>query len=215
MGVAMRISPTALSGNRTRALGFAAAFAMSAYLFAPASAQTPPPTVAYESAQSRYAVTLPAGCRQDEGPGTLDAVCAPDFDAERSAKAPVALSLVLEVTAERLAKDGASPASAPYTAQDFRDELADTICSVADRNKVKIENVEQKGEADAIVFSALVTCPEMKFLGYPERRASARTIATPDMRYRLFGRATSDQFEPNKQVIESFLSSFRVLPPSN
>ena len=53
----------------------------------------------------RYAVALPAGCRLQEGPGTVDAVCAKDFDPERSALASSATALVMEVGAEVVADD--------------------------------------------------------------------------------------------------------------
>lgn len=212
MGVAMRVP------SELRVLGIAAAaLALMGPLGAP-RAQAPSPTIAYESAQYRYAVSLPAGCRQDEGPGTIDAVCAADLDAERSASAPVAVSLVLEVAAERVREDtGAQPASATptYAVLDFRDELPEAICGTSDKNKVKIENVQEAGEYGNLVFTALVSCPETKFMGYPERKASVRYVITRDVRYRVFARAPADQFEQSKGVIDSFLASFRVLPQSN
>ena len=42
----------------------------------PADAQAAVPTATFESAQPHYAVSLPVGCRREEGPGTVDAVCA-------------------------------------------------------------------------------------------------------------------------------------------
>src|SRR5262245_57353274 len=62
-----------------------------------ALAQSSAETKAFASSQYRYSVTLPAGCRYDEGPGTLDAVCTSDFDPEKSAMASAASALVLEI----------------------------------------------------------------------------------------------------------------------
>jgi hypothetical protein len=67
----------------------------------PAAAQTatetpaPAETKAFESGQLRYTVALPTACRHEEGPGTLDAVCAADLDPEKSATAGTATALVL------------------------------------------------------------------------------------------------------------------------
>ena len=48
----------------------------------PALAQAPAATTqAFEDAKFHYTVALPTGCRHDEGPGTLEAVCSPEFDA--------------------------------------------------------------------------------------------------------------------------------------
>ena len=41
----------------------------------PSAAQPPADTKTFENAEFRYSVALPAGCRHEEGPGTLDAVC--------------------------------------------------------------------------------------------------------------------------------------------
>jgi hypothetical protein len=38
----------------------------------------------FENAELRYSITLPAGCRYQEGPGTLEAVCSPEFDPVKS-----------------------------------------------------------------------------------------------------------------------------------
>ncbi|MBO0766032.1 MAG: hypothetical protein J2P50_15795, partial [Hyphomicrobiaceae bacterium] len=72
----------------------------------PAAAQAAAQTAPFENKDFHYAVALPAGCRQEEGPGTIDMVCAPDFDAEKSAVVSNAAALVLSVAAEPAATEG-------------------------------------------------------------------------------------------------------------
>lgn len=195
-----------------------AAVATAAFV-ASASAQTPVPTVPYESAQYRYTINLPSGCRHDEGPGTIDAICSADLDSDKSASAPAAASLVLEVTAERVtAPEGPSSGAAlaeAFKEGDFRDELPETVCGSPDKARVKIEDVKQAADAASVTYTAKITCPEMKFMGLGERLATVQYVITPGMRYRLFARAPSEQFEQSKAVIDMFLASFRVLPQSN
>ena len=45
----------------------------------PVAAQAGAGTAPFESKEFHYAVALPAGCRHEEGPGTIDTICAPDF----------------------------------------------------------------------------------------------------------------------------------------
>ena len=48
-----------------------------------ALAQTPAPDDGRLSEyRLKYAIALPTGCRHDEGPGTLEAICATDLDPE-------------------------------------------------------------------------------------------------------------------------------------
>ena len=54
-----------------------------------------------DNADLRYSVTVPSECRTEEGPGTLEAICAPDFDEAKSAELPAAAAFLLEVDAER------------------------------------------------------------------------------------------------------------------
>ena len=49
----------------------------------PLNAQAQSEAMTYEGKPHRFTLTLPAGCRHEQGPGTLDAVCAPDLDPER------------------------------------------------------------------------------------------------------------------------------------
>jgi hypothetical protein len=184
-------------------------------LGAAASAAELPATKIFENAQFRYSVALPAGCRHEEGPGTLDAICSPEFDAEKSAEASAAASLVLEVDSEGVADD-AGKATAElaqrYNEANFRDELPEAICGEQDKARVKIADVKQVLEEGRVVYTASVTCPEIRFLGLGERGALAQFLITPGLRYRLMARAQKDDFAQNKTAIDAFFASFRALP---
>lgn len=192
-----------------RSLRLAFAAAAAAVAASPLAAQAPVPTKPYESASYRYVVNLPTGCRHDEGPGTIDAVCSADLDGDKSASASAAHSLVLEVTAERLAQPDAPQPAATYQESDFIAELPESVCGTQDRTRVKISQVEQVSEVGKVTFSALVTCPEMKFMGLSERQASVRYVFTPAVRYRLFARAPQEQYDRSRPIIDAFLASFR------
>lgn len=181
----------------------------------PIAAQAPTGTKTFENTQFRYTVAVPAGCRHEEGPGTLDAVCSADFDPEKSAAATNAGALVLEVVAEVVPGDAGSTASElaqRYGETGFRDELPEAICGEAEKGRVKIDNVKQVLEEARVVYTADVVCSEIKFLQISERRASVRFLIAPDTRYRLVARAPKDDFEKQKNAIDAFFASFRVLP---
>ena len=172
-------------------------------------------TKIFEVAELRYSVELPNGCRHDEGPGTLDAICSPDLDPEKSAAASAAMALVLEVGVEPVPADaGAQPAELAqrYGEAQFKEELAEAICGESDRAKVKIDNPKQVLEAARVVYTAGVTCPEIKFLGLGERRAMVQFVIAPGLRYRLMARALTEDFEKRKEAVDAFFASFRILP---
>jgi hypothetical protein len=172
-------------------------------------------TKIFEVADLRYSVELPNGCRHDEGPGTLDAICSPDLDPEKSAAASAAMALVLEVGVESVPADaGAQPAELAqrYDEAQFKEELAEAICGESDRAKVKIDNPKQVLEAARVVYTAGVTCPEIKFLGLGERRAMVQFVIAPGLRYRLMARALTEDFEKRKEAVDAFFASFRILP---
>jgi hypothetical protein len=180
----------------------------------PALAQTAPvPTKAFENAKFQSAVSLPLGCRHDEGPGTLEAVCSPGFDPEKSASASAAASMLLEISAEVVAGDiGKTPADLAqgYTEAQFKAELPESVCGESDRARVKIDNVSQVLEDARVVYRADVVCSEIKFLGLGERQAAVRYLITPGLRYRLRARAPQEDFEQKKASIDAFLASFRL-----
>jgi hypothetical protein len=192
----------------------AAGLAFLAALAAPvAAAQTAPEKTTIESAEFRYSVAIPSSCRHEEGPGTLDAVCSPELDAEKSAGVSTATALVLEVGVEPVPDDAnkaPGDLAQRYTETQFKGELAEAICGTPD--KVKIANAKQVLEDARVVYTAEVACPEIKFLGLGERRASVQVLITPGLRYRLMARALKDDFEQRKEAIDAFFASFRILP---
>lgn len=163
----------------------------------------------------RYAVAFPEGCRHEEGPGTVDAVCATDFDPERSAQANRTTALVMAVGAEIVADDaGLAPSTLAqrYDEAAFRQEIPQAVCGEADTARARISNVKQTIDDAKVAYTADVICAEVRFLQIAERRASVRHLISADGRYRLVARAPIEDFEKHKQAIEAFFESFRVLP---
>lgn len=195
-----------------KGLALGLALALAAAL---ARAQAPSETKTFEDVQFRYAVALPAGCRHEEGPGTVDAVCSADFDIERSATASNATALVLMVAAEAVPGDtdkSVSELQRRYGEAAIRGELAEAVCGESDQARVKISNFKEVVEDARILYTADVVCADVKFLQIGERRASVRHVVTPDVRYRLAARAPADDFEQQRATIDAFFASFRVLP---
>jgi hypothetical protein len=180
----------------------------------PGTAQQAPETTTFESSQFRYTVAVPSGCRHEEGPGTVDAVCADDFDAEKSASASNATSLVLGVAAEALAPEGDTSVDGlrqRHGEAEFREELAEAVCGESDKARVKIEGFKESVEGDRLVYAASVICAPVKFLQIGERRAAVRHVMAPDMRYRLVARAPAEDFDRQRATIDAFFASFRAL----
>ena len=213
----MRHGTSRRGGCARRGLTAAGSAALILLAATPIAAQAPAAaTKTFESTQFRYTVALPAGCRHEEGPGTLDAVCSADLDPEKSAAASNAGSLVLGVVAEVVAGDAGKTASElaqSYSETSFRDELPEAICGESEKGRVKIGNVRQVLEEARVVYTADVICSEIKFLQIAERRASVRLLIVPGTRYRLVARAPREDFEAQKDAIEAFFVSFSELPP--
>ena len=152
----------------------------------------------------KYTVSVPAECRVEEGPGTLEAICAADFDEAKSAELPAAAALLLEIDAERVPAD-----AKPYGETEFRREVPETVCGDGDNLKVKLANLKIAKDGDASIFTTSVTCPEIKFLGLAERTAEVRYVIAPAFRYRLMARALSSDWPAVKPATESFLQSFK------
>jgi hypothetical protein len=179
----------------------------------PAAAQNPPATTAFENAKFHYGVSLPAGCRHEEGPGTLEAVCSADFDAEKSGTASAAASLLLSISAEAVSDSAGKPVgdlAQSFGEARFKAELPEFVCGESDRARVKIDNVRQVLEETRVVYTADVLCPEIKFLHVGERQAVVRYLIGPGLNYRLMARAPKEDFEQRKSAIDAFLASFRV-----
>jgi hypothetical protein len=173
------------------------------------------PTKTFDSAEFHYSVALPSGCRHEEGPGTLDAVCSPELDAAKSLDAPATASLLLEVDVEPVPQDAGKAAAdlaQRYDETRFRDELPEAVCGEADRARVKIDNVKRIFDAARVMYTANVSCPEIKFLGLGERDGVAQFLITPGLRYRLLARAPKEEFDQNKATIDAFFASFKMSP---
>jgi hypothetical protein len=191
----------------------AALLAAAAFYALPAVAQNPPATKAFESTKFHYTVSLPAGCRHEEGPGTLEAVCSADFDAEKSGTASAAASLILSVSAEAVSDTAGRPPAdlaQSYGETRFKAELPEFVCGESDRARVKIDNVRQVLEETRVVYTADVLCPEIKFLHLGERQAVVRYLIGPGLNYRLMARAPKEDFEQRKPAVDAFLASFQV-----
>ena len=179
------------------------------------AAETNNSTTTFESSQFRYVVTLPSGCRHEEGPGTIDAICAADLDAERGAAAGNATALALGVAAEALAAEGDSSVDGlrqRHGEAGFREELPEAVCGETDKARVKIEGFKESVEEGRLVYAAEVVCAPVKFLQIGERRAAVRQVIAPDIRYRLVARAPTEDFGKQRATIAAFFASFRALP---
>ena len=194
--------------------------AAGAFVFLAASAlstaaQAPAATKTYANERYHYTVALPDGCRHEEGPGTLDAVCAKNLDLQQSARTHSAAALVMEVAAEIVPGDSGAPIddlAKRYDEKTFRDELPQVVCGESDATRARINNVQRTLEEARAVYTADVICAEVRFLQIAERRASVRYLVGPEARYRLVARAPIEEFEKHKQAIDAFFESFRVLP---
>ena len=178
-------------------------------------AQAAAATKTFTNESYNYTVAVPAGCRHEEGPGTLDAICAADFDPERSALANTATALLMEVGAEIVADDAgltASDLAKRYDETAFRQEVPQSVCGESDVSRARINNIKQSLEETRVAYTADVICSEVRFLQIAERRASVRYLVGPDARYRIVARAPIEDFEKHRLAIAAFFESFRVLP---
>jgi len=170
----------------------------------------------FESSQFPYVVALPNGCRREEGPGTVDAICAADLDPERSAAVSNAAALVLSVAAEALAAaEGDTSVEGlrqRHGEAGFREELPEAVCGESDKARVKIESFKETVEEGRLVYAAQVVCAPIKFLQIGERRATVHQVIAPDIRYRLVARAPTEDFGKQRAAIDAFFASFRALP---
>jgi hypothetical protein len=192
-------------------------------LGSPLAAQAPRETVtftgetlSFENADYRFTVTFPRGCRYEEGPGTVDAICAPDFDEEKSATVEKAGALVLSFAYELV--DTASAGNAPrFSATAFKDDLPESVCGESDKARARIENLKYREEAGFLVQQADVVCSEVKFLQIGERRATVAQTIAPRGVFRLTARAPTEDFQKEAAAVgvlfSSFFQSFTVLRP--
>jgi hypothetical protein len=202
-----RIGPAGIAAGLIPLLTVLAAY--------PGAAQQAPEAATYESSEFRYTVALPSGCRHEEGPGTVDAICSTDFAPEKSAVARNATSLVLGVAAEMLASEGEPSVDAlrqRHAEAAFREELPEAVCGESDKARVRIEGFKETVEEGRLVYAANVVCAPVRFLQIGERRAAVRHVMAPDMRYRLLARALTEDFDKQRATIDAFFASFHALP---
>jgi len=193
----------------------AVAAAWMIFATAPAVSQGDGETKVFENTRYNFTVALPAGCRHDEGPGTIDAICSADLDPKESATANKVSALVLQVSAETVADDAgrtASELAQQYGETAFKSEVPEVVCGEPDGARVKVENVKAVLEVARVVYTADVVCSEIRFLQIGERRASVRFLIGPAARYRLVARAPADAFSSQKALIDAFFASFDVTP---
>jgi hypothetical protein len=153
-----------------------------------------------------YTIAMPATCRLEEGPGTLEAICSPDLDAAKSQVAVAASALLLELDAERVPPD----VKAPYGEKEFQQELPESVCGEEDATKVRLADIKRAGDDARVTWTATVTCPEIKFLGLSERTAAVRYIITPAFRYRLMTRTPSSTLAETQAARDAFMASFAI-----
>jgi hypothetical protein len=203
--------PVAIAGLGLAVLGLG----LEALRIDPIAAKAPDEAAMVEGRSHRYSVTLPGGCRHEQGPGTIDAVCSPDFDPEKSPVANAASALVLAVAAEPLDSAGDKSIAGllqRYSEAGFKEELPEAVCGESDRARVKIENLSQSVEGRQLVYTADVVCAEIRFLQIGARRAAVRHLIGPDTIYRLVARAPEEVFEKHRAIIDAFFASFRLTP---
>ena len=159
----------------------------------------------FENPVLRYSIELPDTCRHEVGPGTLEAVCSPDLNTQKSAEISAAIALLLEIDGE------VAPADAkPYIMADFRQELPEAVCGEGDPVKVTITDASEVRDGDRVTFRALVACPAIKFLALPARTAEVRYVIATGFRYRLMARVPSDDSAVIKAAASAFFASFKA-----
>ncbi len=169
-----------------------------------AHAQSPTPTTPYQNTELKYTIALPTACRHEEGPGTLEAICATDLDPEASKEIAAAGALLLEIDAEAVPTD-----AKPYTEANFREEIPEAVCGSGDTGRVVIGAFAEEKSAASRVLTAEVLCPPIKFLALPQRKAAVRYIIAPGFRYRLMVRAPAETLDKLRPVGVAFFNSFK------
>jgi hypothetical protein len=155
---------------------------------------------------------IPHHCLTREGPSTAEAVCDPDGSVEHSRRIAAAAALYFEMTVQPLPGSDTTPEGLAkvYTFADFQKDLPGAICGEDRVSRIKIESPQRLVGAGRIAYTAIVTCPEVKFLGLQPRRAIVRYILGDGRRVNVMARALADDYERTRPWIDSFLSSLTV-----
>lgn len=159
----------------------------------------------FENSELKYRIDLPEQCRHNEGPGTLEAICAPDLDPKAGSEVPAAAALLLEIDAEAVPAD-----TKAYSTAEFQDELPEAVCGESDSAKVKLSEVTESNAGGTVTFRAMIACPAIAFLGLPERTAEARYVIGSTIRYRLMARVPVGDAAKAKPAIDAFFASFKA-----
>jgi hypothetical protein len=180
----------------------------------PIAAQAPRETVRFtsdalffENGDYRFSVAFPKGCRHEEGPGTLDAICSSDLDPEKGATVEKTGALVLSFAYELIDTTSASNAER-LTESAFREDLPESVCGESDKTRARIENLKRREEFGVVNQAADVVCAEVKFLQIGPRRASVVQLIAPRGVFRLMVRAPKEDFEKQTAAIDEFFTSF-------
>lgn len=184
---------------------------------------------------SGVAVAVPPWCATREGPGTLEAVCDPEGESDRSREAQANAALYLEVSVADAPEDrglAADAALARHPIAAFTSELPDAVCGQARDKRMKIEaaalapgatapgatspGATSQGAtaagATAAGYEARVTCPPVRFLSLRPREARVRTYLSDGRRIRLLARAPADDFARLVPDIDAFFASLKIDP---
>jgi hypothetical protein len=155
-------------------------------------------------------VDIPGHCSTREGPGTAEAVCDPDGSAEVSVSASRVAALFFEITLESQ-RGAAGPSTVSlaqtYAFADFQKELPASVCGEERVSRIRIEQPQRQIEEGRVVFSAVVTCPEVRFIGLGPRRALVRYFFEDGTRVTTMARSLLEDFERVRPAIDSFFAS--------
>lgn len=155
---------------------------------------------------------VPPYCAVNQGPGTVDAVCDPEGDSDKSREGPASTALYFAASVVAAPDDkGLAPDALGrrYTLDDFEKGLAEAVCGQDKPRGLRIENAARLVEGGVLSYSAVVVCPPVRFMGLDARRASVRHILRDGRRYQLQARALDADFERSKSDIDAFFGSLK------
>ena len=179
--------------------------------------EMPPTELKLSDGDATVTFAVPGHCTVQNGPGTVEAVCDPDASApaEASQLASSVAALYFEVTLEQTREAGGASTVAlaqNYAFADFQKELPGAVCGEERVSRIRIESPQRQAENGRIVYSAIVTCPEVRFLGLGPRRAVVRYSFGENVRLTTMARALSEDFERSKPMIDAFHASVALQP---
>jgi hypothetical protein len=155
---------------------------------------------------------VPPYCAVHQGPGTIDAVCDPDGDSDKSIAGPASTALYFEVVTTVAADEKSLTPEAlgqRYSLDAFKAGLGDTVCGQDKPRGLKIENAERAVEGTVLSYTATVTCPDVRFMGLGPRRASVRHVLRDGRRYQIQARALAEDFDRVRPDLDTFFDSLK------